>query len=423
MLEVKKLGKGLLDNAFIYASIMWLLSRLVILIAMLVIAPALPTPSRGTTPIIGLDLFSAWDSLHYQAIATTGYEYANDDKGHNLAFFPLFPLIIRGLMTIGLPFNLAGLLVNNLAFLAALIVLYLWMEKAHGRSAARWVTAVLAWFPFSLYGTVVYTEGLYLLLSTAALKTFSEQQYGWSALWGALATATRPTGLALIPALLITSWKERKPLIAYIGSIATAGGLLLFSLYCALQFGDPLAFIHAQRGWRPSMGFYWQGWLKMLMQITVGTANWRAGWIKDPWHPLLFAIIAGSAYLLWRFRQQLGADRVRYGFCTLWLVLWLLAGDPLINVVVLFGGGYLLWQLRSQIPLVTLFYGFCGLGLILSSGGTWSIGRIAYGIVSLAIALGLLLSRYPRWGYPTLGFFVILLVAFAIRFAQHLWVA
>lgn len=423
MLEVKKLDKGLLNNAFIYAGFMWLLSRVLVAIAMMLVAPALPTPSRGTTPIIGLDLFSAWDSLHYQAIATTGYEYADDAKGHNLAFFPLFPLIVRGFMTIGLPFNVAGLLVNNLAFLGALIVLYQWIEKAHNRSAARWVTAVLAWCPFSMYGTVIYTEGLYLLLSTAALKTFSEQQYGWSALWGALATATRPTGIALIPALLITSWKKRLPPIAYFASIATAGGVLLFSLYCVLQFGDPLAFIHAQRGWRPSVGFYWQGWFKMLMQITVGTANWKAGWMKDPLHPLLFAIIAASAYLLWRFRQQLGVDKVRYGFCTLWLVLWLLAGDPLINTVVLVGGGYLLWQLRTQIPLVTVFYGFCGLGLIITSGGTWSVGRIAYGIVSLAIAFGLLLSRYVHLRYPTLSFFVILLVAFAIRFAQRLWVA
>jgi len=25
-------------------------------------------------------------------------------------------------------------------------------------------------------------------------------------------------------------------------------------LYCAIHFGDPLAFVQAQRGWRPSLG-------------------------------------------------------------------------------------------------------------------------------------------------------------------------
>jgi len=55
------------------------------------------------------------------------------------------------------------------------------------------------------------------------------------------------------------------------------------------------------------------------------------------------------------------------------------------------GGGYLLWLTRSINPR------HCDLwllrGLILASGGTWSLSRIAYGIVSLASRL------HPRWGY------------------------
>jgi Gpi18-like mannosyltransferase len=105
------------------------------------------------------------------------------------------------------------------------------------------------------------------------------------------------------------------------------------------------------------------------------------------------------------------------------LFLWLLAGDQLINTAMVLGGGYLLWHLRTKLSLVTVIYGFCALGLILASGGTWSISRIAYGIVSLSIALGVLLERYPRWGYATMGFFTILLASFAVRFAQHLWIA
>jgi Gpi18-like mannosyltransferase len=97
------------------------------------------------------------------------------------------------------PFEVAGTLVN-ICFLGAIIIVYLWVEEHHGKSAARWSSAVLAWCPFSLFGTVIYTEGLFLLLSTAALRAFDKKQYFWLALCGALATATRPTGIALIPA-------------------------------------------------------------------------------------------------------------------------------------------------------------------------------------------------------------------------------
>lgn len=416
-------GKALWVNGFLFAVAMWLLSRLIIAVAMLLIAPSLPAPPGGIAPTVGWGVFSAWDSVFYEKIATSGYEYAPDRKEYLVAFFPLFPLLIRGVMNLGLPFEVAGTLVNNFAFLGALIVLYAWIEEQHGINPARWVTAVLAWCPLSLFGTVIYTEGLYLLFSTAALRAFTKQQYGWVALWGAIATATRPTGMALIPAFVIVAWREHRGAIAYAATLAAGGGLLLFSLYCAIRFGEPLLFLHAQQAWRSSLGFDWLGWWKMLMQIAVGTTNWKYGSIKDPWHPLLFAIILSSSYLFWRFRKQVGTVKLSYAFAFLWLLLWLLAGDPLINVVTSFGGGYLLWHLRAHLGLVTVIYGFCALGLLLASGSTISLSRIAYGIVSLAIALGVLFTRYPRWGYAVMVFFAMLLTSFSVRFAQHQWVA
>jgi Gpi18-like mannosyltransferase len=414
--------KDLRTNDFLYPAAMWLSSRMLIWIVMLLVAPLLAAPPRGVAVTFGWGVFDAWDSQHYHAIATTGYEYINDGKGHNVAFFPLFPLIIRAVMSLGLPFEVAGTLVNNLAFLATLYFLYFWVKQYYGMQVARWSTAVLAWCPLSMFSSVIYTEGLYLLFSTVALRCFDKQQYGWTALCGAMATATRPTGIALIPAFVIAAWKEKRSPIAYVAAFATGIGLLLFSVYCGISFGDPLAFMQAQKGWRPSLGFDWQGWLKMLVQITAGTVNWKYGGIKDPFPPLLFALIVACGYLLWRFRQKLGSAKVEYGFAILFLLWWIVAGDPLINTVAVLGSAWLLWHFRAQLTPVTLIYGFCGLGLIFASGGTWSLSRLVYGIVALSIALGMLLSRHPRWGYLTLFFFAILLTTFSLRFAQELWV-
>lgn len=420
-------GRSLWVDGFIFAAAMWLFGRVLIVAAMLLIAPLLPTPASlpnppgCISPTTGWAVFSCWDSIAYQQIATSGYEYTHDGKGHNVAFFPLFPLFIRAVMTIGLPSEVAGTLVNNLAFLGAAIILYFWVEERHGRNAARWATAVLSLCPFSLFGTVIYSEGLFLLLSTATLRAFDKQQYAWLSLWGCLATATRPTGIALIPALAIASWRERRPPIAYAASLAASGGLLLYSLYCQIQFGDFLAFAHAQEGWKRSLGVDWLGWWKILVQITAGAANWKHGKIIDPLPPLLFAIICVFGYLLWRFRKKLGFVKTGDGFALLAIFFWLVAGDPLINAAMIFGAGYLLWRLRHQLSLIAVAYGFCGLGLILVSGSTISLGRLAYSIVSPTIALGVLLARYPRWGYLIMGWFAILLVSFAIRFAQHLW--
>ena len=172
-------------NHYLFPAAMWFSSRLFIWTAMLLIAPKLPAPLNGMQPKVGWGIFDVWDCVHYRDIATSGYEFVDDGQQHNLAFFPLFPLIIRLLMSLGLPFEFSGVLVNNLAFLAALCFLYTWLKKHYGISSAQWSTTFLSWCPMSMFTGVIYTEGLYLFLSTAALYAFDQKHYKWTAICGA----------------------------------------------------------------------------------------------------------------------------------------------------------------------------------------------------------------------------------------------
>ena len=362
---------------FVFA--MWLVSRVVIVVVMQLIAPLLPASVMQRRDLdvatMGWQSFAHWDGNWYRTIVTSGYEFALDGKQHNIAFFPFFPLVTRAVMTLGLPFEVAGTLVNNLAFLGAMFLVYFWVKESHGIVAARWTTAVLAWCPFSIFGTITYTEGLFLLLSTASLRAFDKGQHIWAAVWGALATATRANGVVLIPTFLIEAWRKRRPAIAYIAAIATSTGLLLFSLYCAVRFGDPLAFIHAQRGWQAQTGFNLQVWWELFTQDLL----------------------------------------VRRGLST--------AIVALIKIVMVFGGGYLLWRLRFRLSPIVVTYGFCSLALIFSSGAIQSVERFIYGTVSFAIALGILLESHQRSGAVVLSLFTLLLIYFSMRFAWGLWVA
>ncbi len=416
-------SKNFLDNGLVFATLMWLFSRIVIIVAMLVIAPSLPIPENTQPPTFDWDVFYAWDSIWYHRIVVVGYEFINDGKQYSVAFFPLLPLLTRVIMYFGLPFQVAATLLNNFAFLGALIVLYSWVKESCGTNAARWSTVVLAWCPYSLYGTVIYTEGLFLLFSTAALRAFDKKQHLSAAIWGILSTATRITGVMLIPAFLFVSWKQRRNFKAYVASLAVGGGAFLYSLYCLIKFGDALAFIHVQKGWRNSTGFAYSGWWNMLMQIVIG-------------YPLLFGLIVISGFLLWRFRQKLADIKLRGLFYFLWLLLWLGIGEslwltngnpldkiPLIKIAIIFAGLGLLWFSRTKIPDCALVYGFFSYALILNTGLTMSVERYAYGIVSLSFALGLLLKDYRAWGYAITGFFAILLASLGIQFAHNQWVA
>ena len=363
-------------DGLIFVISMWFLSRSVIAIGMQIIAPLLysnpalqqfqdlqPWAIPGFVPKSSWSLFSHWDGEWYTKIATLGYTYADDGKQHSVAFYPLFPLLIRGLMALGLPVEVSGVLINSLAFLGALVLVYFWVEERYDTGTAKWTTAVLAWCPFSLFCTVMYTEELFLLLTTAALRFFERGEYILAAVCGALTTATRGPGVALIPAFLLVAWREKKPKLAYFAGFAVAIGLLSFSLYCAIRFGEPLAFVRVQRAWtHPS-------WPDILAEV---------------------------------FRFKISA---------------------ISKVVMIFGSVYLLWIFRKKLSSIVWSYGFCSLALLANSGALSSVNRYVYGIVSLSISLGLLLATKPRWGYGLMGLFGVFLLYASVRFASWQWVA
>lgn len=316
-------------------------------------------------------LLQPWDGGWYAKIATTGYDFGPDDHQHSIAFFPVFPLMMRAVMRLGALPAMAGVLLNNLAFGAALLLVYRWSLERFGAGAARWICAVLAWCPFSVFGSIVYTEGLFLLWTTAALYAFDRRRYALAGLLAALASGTRVMGAPLALSMLLAAWKEKRSPAAYTAAVTGSAGLVAFVWYCAWRFGHPFAFIEAQRGWRTHLGFDWQSWERILSFGLLGPMPWNG----------------------------------------------------LLMLVMILGGGVLLWHMRQSLSVAETSYGLVGLALIVSSGSVTSIDRYAYGLIPLSVALGLLLYRHPRWGYLVMLCLSLMLASYSQRLAQGLWVA
>ena len=120
-------------NHLLFPLSMWLLSRITVAIALLLIAPLLSAPNGGVQAELSWGAFSAWDSNFYETIATKGYEILDGQKpGANVAFFPLFSLVIYLLNNLGIPVTIAGVIINHLALLGALILLYDWVKSHNG---------------------------------------------------------------------------------------------------------------------------------------------------------------------------------------------------------------------------------------------------------------------------------------------------
>jgi Gpi18-like mannosyltransferase len=110
-----------------------------------------------------LAVWGRWDAVHYLDIATQGYQ------GTDMAFFPLYPLLIRLVGALAGNHLIAGLLISNASFFLGLLYLYKLLEHEYDRAVARRAIFYVSIFPTAVYFTAVYTESLFFMLTVASV--------------------------------------------------------------------------------------------------------------------------------------------------------------------------------------------------------------------------------------------------------------
>jgi hypothetical protein len=390
----------------------WLISRAVVAYLLLVVAPASPVPLNGRPVLPSWDVFLYLDGPFYASIGAHGYEYAPDGRDHSVAFFPLYPLLVLGIERLtSLPFDVVAVVFSHLVFLAALLVIYAWTEERHGASVARWTILTLCCVPLTIFGSLAYTEGLFLLLSSLSLRAYERQRFVLAGIWGGLASATHFTGVALVPAFLIGAAFSRK-LAGVVAAIIASAGIGAFALFCWREFGDPLAFVHVQVAWRGGLALQLWPW-QHILAVFFGVAGPRL------WPEQMAVAIVGIVW--WRFRERVPAViafALGAAVAVVELHVWFETPTMMLLVIV---AGAATAVFARRIGIVATCYAAAGLAIILLAGFPMSADRIAYSIAPLIVALGLLWNAVPGAGVAMLFGFATLLPDDGIRIAQRMW--
>ncbi|HTD58141.1 MAG TPA: mannosyltransferase family protein, partial [Solirubrobacteraceae bacterium] len=276
-----------------------------------------PGPARHAFNPLGLtrglgrvgDVLAApaarWDGAWYLVIAHYGYRpELGSLTASRTAFFPLYPLGVRGLADLGLAPVVAGVLLSVTALAAALYGLHrlttleaVRLGLIDRREVARLAVLLTALAPMAFYFSAVYSESLYLALSVGVFLCARRGRWASAAAFGALASATRSTGVVLlVPMLLLYLYgprEDRAPERVGAGERLTLGawpalarlthssrpryrlrgdalwmvlvpvGLGLYMAHLAFAGGDALAPFHAEAAWsRHFAGPYggmWEG--------------------------------------------------------------------------------------------------------------------------------------------------------------------
>jgi Gpi18-like mannosyltransferase len=203
-----------------------------------------------------LAVWGRWDAVHYLDIATKGY------RGTNMAFFPLYPLLIRIVGSLAGNHLVAGLLISNASFFFGLLYLYKLLEHEYDRAVARRAIFYVSIFPTSVYFTAVYSESLFFMLTVGSFYYMRAHRWWFAGVFGCLAALTRVEGVLLVvPFVIEWSSQDRSLRLKTIYDLA-AGlliplGLALYMAYLWVLRADPLYFSHVQVHWNRRLAPPW----------------------------------------------------------------------------------------------------------------------------------------------------------------------
>ena len=341
-----------------------------------------------------LGYWANWDGAWYAEIATEGY---GERAPASTAFFPLYPLLVKLGTVVGGGPALWGVLISLASTLFALFFVYRTAERLYDARAARAATLCLAFFPTAFFLNAVYTEALFLALTSGALwAALVRRDFLLAGLLGALAAATRNVGVLLLVPLLL-EWVRHRREFGWRGVLGMAlvpAGLVAYAAYLGARFGDPLVFARQQ-------GDYWNREVSGPL-ATLGDA-WTAAGI-------------GVGYVLDPATLFLGTDATPA----------LEASNVLNLVFLVFFLGVALAGLFVLPPGLSVYAAALVLLPVLTPSPRFplmSLPRFVLGAFPVFLVLGYLLSRY-RW---TLATWLLLSgglgVALTALFVTWRWVA
>jgi len=257
--------------------IIWLFvaTRLILVMVTYVGYILLTAPKYSSNPvdIVGiLASWNHWDAANYVRIAQFGYQTPYD-----VAFFPLFPLLITAFAHIlgSWSYLLVGTIISNAALLGALFVIYQLAVEAGGEQVAQRTLLYLCIFPTAFYFFAPYNESLFLLLTASTFLAMRQQRWWLAGLLGLLAALTRSAGILLVIPYMVELWTTRESITAsrqnmlfrVLPILLIPLGTALYAIYCWHISGNPLDFIAVQSHWGRHTTWPWQGIWQSLTEI------------------------------------------------------------------------------------------------------------------------------------------------------------
>ncbi|MET8247305.1 hypothetical protein ABZV31_24495 [Streptomyces sp. NPDC005202] len=209
----------------------------------------------------------SWDSIWYLAIAAHGYGRTLRPRPgvvhSDLAFFPLYPALIRAVHAVApLTVGAAGLVVAWLSAAVAACGIYAVGARLHGRAVATALVLLWGLLPHSVVLSMGYTEPVLTACAAWSLYAVLAGHWLWAGTLAALAGLSRPNGFAVAVAVLAAAaleiWRTRGRVShrLWTGVALAPLGWTAYVLWVGRRKGDLLGgYLEVQRLWGSRFDF------------------------------------------------------------------------------------------------------------------------------------------------------------------------
>jgi len=209
-----------------------------------------------------VDMHNRWDSFWYLDIVQNGYYLKTDNTLSNVAFFPLYPALIKIVGTILLGnFVLAGWLLSMGFLLLACAYFYKFLQEFHPEVDPELPIMLMLVFPTAFFFNIVYTESMFLFLTLATFFYAFKKQFWLAGVVAFFGAMTHSNGIFLALPIVWKIWEtygwrstfSTKIIPVLFPVIATAG----FFAYSAVKFHDLFLFFNLESAWGRSFRINW----------------------------------------------------------------------------------------------------------------------------------------------------------------------
>jgi Gpi18-like mannosyltransferase len=223
-----------------------------------------PAPGSPLGMVTGV--FTSWDGLWYLEIVRDGYPrsippdvtyYQTEARA---AFFPVYPAIVRAADAV-LPGrdSFAALFVNLVLSVVAVVLVGVMARRVAGVEVAARSMVLFAVFPGSFVLSYAYSEATLIVLAAACLLFLMDERWWLAGITAALATATRPNGVALVAACAVASFiaiRSRREWRSLVAVLISPLGFIGFQIFLAAHTDEAGAWFRVQReAWKEGTSF------------------------------------------------------------------------------------------------------------------------------------------------------------------------